>query len=84
MDNGEVVLLGMCDVKKSLWYGIGAGEQVFVAFNNNRGDAWTELKRIADGPDHQVGRPLMLAYPGQGKLADMSGDTNRHISDNYG
>ena len=84
MDNGEVVLLGMCDVRKSLWYGAGTGEQTFIAFSKDRGGTWTSLDRVVDGAGHQVGRPIMLANLGRGHLSYIGGMNKRYISSDYG
>jgi len=84
MDNGEVLLLGMCDVRKSLWYAAGTGEQTLIAFSKDRGNTWTRLERIVDGSGHQTGRPTMLADLGGGKLTYMGGQNKRYFSEDYG
>jgi len=79
MDNGEVVLLGICDPGKSLWYGGGKGEKTIIAFSKDRGNAWTEFEQI----DDLTGRPIMLAYLGGGNLTFVGGG-GRHFSADYG
>lgn len=79
MDNGEVLLLGMCDVRKSLWYAVGTGEQTLIAFSKNRGNTWTPLERIVDRSGHQTGRPTMLANLGGGKLTFLGGNNTRSL-----
>lgn len=84
MDNGEIVMLGMCDVKKSIWYGAGTGEQTYISFSKDGGNTWTELERIARKDGHQTGRPMMLAYLGGGNLTYMGGNDERIFSSDYG
>ncbi len=79
MDNGEIALLGTCDVGKSVWYGGGEGEKTIIAFSKDGGNSWTELEQIGD----LTGRPMMLATLGHGRLTFVS-DGNRYFSSDYG
>ena len=78
MDNGEVVLMGICSPHKSLWYGGGEPEKTVISFSKDQGDNWTQFQHIPD----VYGRPLMLAELGGGGLTFSS--SKRYISNNYG
>ena len=72
MDNGEVVLAGT-------WRADSGGEEkTAIAFSRDRGETWSEFEPIGD----VNGRPMMLAYLGQGNLT-FEGD-NRWLSNDYG
>lgn len=79
MDNGEIILLGICNRNKSLWYGGGEGDETIVAFSSDRGDTWTDLERM----EGISGRPVMLAALGGGRLTFVTGGT-RYFSSDYG
>ena len=78
MDNGDIVVLGVCAPNKSLWYGGGENEQTIIAFSSDRGNAWSELEPIPG----VTGRPMMLAHLGGGDLTFLSGQ--RYFSSDYG
>jgi len=78
MDNGEIIVLGICDPGKSLWYGGGEGEITVAAFSSDGGDTWTDL----EGVDGLTGRPVMLTYLGGGNLSVITG--GRRFSSDYG
>ena len=78
MDNGEIVLLGICAPKTSLWYGGDHGRQTLIAFSSDRGNTWSELEPIPG----ITGRPMMLAYLGGGNLTFES--DRRYFSSDYG
>jgi len=78
MDNGKVVVLGICAPGKSLWYGGGEDEKTLIAFSNDRGNTWTDLESIPN----INGRPMMTAYLGGGDLTFVSG--KRYYSSDYG
>ena len=69
MDNGEVVFLGS-------WNPGDGRERIVIAFSSDRGDTWSELEPIPDA----YGRPIGLAYLGQGDLRFGSG----YFSSDYG
>jgi len=79
MDNGEIALLGICDPGKSLWYGGGQGEKTLIAFSTDRGETWSDLDPIPG----LTGRPMMLAYLGEGNLTFVS-EGIRYFSSDYG
>jgi hypothetical protein len=70
MDNGEVMVL-------AAWHD-GTSEHPVVAFSRDEGDTWTDWQAIPGA----AGRPMMLAYLGQGRLTFL-GD-QRYFSTDYG
>ena len=70
MDNGEIALI--CS-----WHN-GQFEQPVIAFSQDAGDTWTEFMTI----DGARGRPMNLAYLGEGRLTFRS--NRRFFSNDYG
>jgi len=74
MDNGEVILLGsICSEEDN-----GNNQISTAAFNSNGGETWSDWHPIPEAP----GRPMMLAYLGDGRLT-FETDT-RFFSTDYG
>lgn len=72
MDNGEVILIAAATEE---------GKRTslpVVAFSKDRGETWSDWERIPDA----TGRPMMLAYLGEGNLTFQMGD--RYHSHDYG
>ena len=78
MNNGEIIVMGICAPRKSLWYGGGEDEITVAAFSRDGGDTWTDLEPV-EGP---TGRPLMLTCLGGPDLSVVAGD--RWFSSDYG
>ena len=72
MDNGEVILLGALTQN-------GQNEKPAVAFSSDRGATWSDWLLIPEAE----GRPMGLAYLGQGNLTWQSWPT-RYYSSDYG
>ena len=93
MDNGEIVLIGMNNPSKSIWYDPkGEGDQAIIAFSSDRGDTWSPLELIpgTKAREGDIMRPLMLTYLGEGNLYfrnDMVADppgSYRYFTSDYG
>ena len=71
MDNGEIALVGT-------WSSEGT-EKTVIAFSNDGGCTWSDLEQIPG----LTGRPMMLAYLGNGLLTFRLGG-QRYFSTDYG
>ena len=80
MDNGEIAMIGASVIGA----GAGGSEHPVIAFSPDGGASWSEYLEIKGAR----GRPMMLAYLGNGKLtfseADIVGDKYRYFSCDYG
>ena len=71
MDNGEIILMASHRCEDEI-------ERTVFAFSADEGDTWSDFQMIPDS-----GRPLLLAYLGQGRLTyQLCG--RRLFSDDYG
>lgn len=78
MDNGEIILLGA-------WHDggewrEGRAEHPAIAFSQDGGGSWTEFETLGE---EVWGRPMMLAYLGNGELSFLS-SSGRYFSRDYG
>jgi len=73
MDNGEVIFLGSRTHGKE--------QYAVFAIGRDGGDSWSEIQDLPDA----VGRPMMLAYLGNGRLTfETEAGNLRYFSSDYG
>jgi hypothetical protein len=83
MDNGEVAMIGTYRDNDTDTVWAGNQEHTIIAFSEDRGATWSEYR----GFENCSGRPMMLAYLGNGVLSfigQWEQNSYRYFSSDYG